>query len=379
MDELAALRQFRVEDAAAGGAREHAARVVASSARKARARRRYVIAVALVGAAILSASAYGVVRALVVGDPAPEEVKEQLARFGQDADLIPYERPDAPAVEGLTVVVVLDSSAGRAYLFGDAAGRCAHAWIEGNRGHEGRLNMSGVCGDGRQTFWAFGRQTYDGHEVALLSGRAGDGVARVAARVDGRELTVPLADRWFFAEFAKDPTALLTYDASGQLVRAYEVGLRRPVPTRTVTAPHQVGPARKLASIAARDGRETVTLEVAPASDGGYCMIVNSDATPTTRGCSIAVPRARDIGVVPMQFGGAPSGIQLLVGPVGADVERLHLRYQDGRVVDVPLHDGWVLYEVAPRDYARGRRPAELIGRDRAGTVVATETLPWAR
>jgi hypothetical protein len=79
-----------------------------------------------------------------------------------------------------------------------------------------------------------------------------------------------------------------------------------------------------------------------------------------------------------MQFGGAPGGIQLLVGRVGAGIDRLQLRYQDGRVVDVPLQEGWALYEVVPADYAEGRRPEELVGLDAAGDEIATKRLPWA-
>ena len=378
MDEIAALKQFRLEDAATEGAREYAARAVAAAGRRSRVRRRYVVAVALVGAAALSTAAYAVVRELVIGDPAPAEVTQQLVRFGQHADLIPYQRPEAPETRGLRVVAVLDSSFGRTYLFGDTAGRCAHTWIEGDRGDQGRLNMSSVCGNARETFWAYGRQPFDGQEVGLLSGRVGDDVTRVATRVAGRELTVPLTERWFLAEFAQDPTALLTYDATGRLVKEYSVG-RGPITTKTVQAPHEAEPAREVATIAARDGRETVTLEVARASDGGYCMIVRSPKTPTNRGCSVPAPRAREIGVTPMQFGGAPDGIQLLVGPVGADVARLQVRYQDGRLAEIPLSDGWALYEVEPRDYVVGRRPAELIARDRAGAVVTSERLPWVR
>jgi hypothetical protein len=58
-----------------------------------------------------------------------------------------------------------------------------------------------------------------------------------------------------------------------------------------------------------------------------------------------------------MNFGGAPGGILLLVGPVGSEIAKLELRYQDRRTATVLLHDGWALYEVVPtttsRDTAR--------------------------
>ena len=276
MDELALLRQFRLEDAAVGGARENARRALAGARTRERARRRAAFVIAFVGAAILAGAAYGIVHELIVGDPAPAEVTEQLARFGQQADLIPYKRPDAPETDGLKVVALLESSVGRIYLFGDADGRCAHRWIEGDRGYQGQLNMSGVCGRPTETYWGFGRQRYRDQDVRLLSGHAGPDVARVAVRFGRRLVGVPLADRWFFAEFAEDPSALVTYDSDGRVVREYEVSLRLPGQARPPTHPHQVGEARELLRIRA-SGDELVTLEVARASDGGNCMIVRSD------------------------------------------------------------------------------------------------------
>jgi hypothetical protein len=79
-----------------------------------------------------------------------------------------------------------------------------------------------------------------------------------------------------------------------------------------------------------------------------------------------------------MNFGGAPGGILLLVGPVGSDIAKLELRYQDGRVANIPLSEGWALYEVETADYAEGRRPEALIGRDTSGREVASERMPWA-
>ena len=377
MDELALLKQFRVEDAAVHGAREHARGVLAAAMARHRLRRRYAIALAFAGAAVLAGAAYGIVRELIVGEPAPEEVTQQLARFGQEADLIPYKRPDAPETRNLRVAAVLESSAGRAYLFGAPEGNCAWTWIEGDLGYQGRLNLGGVCGTGEETFWAFGRQRFRDRDVRLLSGRAGPGVARVAVRIGEATVNVPLAGRWFFAEFAKDPTALLTYGAAGRLVREYEVDLHRPAGAQPVPQLHQVGKAREVLRINARGGTEVIVLEVARASDGGNCMIVRSDTTPTNRGCAVPTPEPREIAVAPMQFGGAPTGVQLLVGPVGAEIATLTVGFEDGRMEEMPIEDGWVLYEVARRDYAVGRRPVELVGRDSSGKEIASKRLPW--
>ena len=123
-------------------------------------------------------------RELIVGDPAPEEVREQPARFGHSAELIPVPHPDDPRLDEARVAAVLDSSVGTVYLFAspNARGLCASTWIEGDRGYQGRLNIGSVCGPSRQSFFAFGTQRYRGKVVQLFSGRAGDGVTYAEGR-----------------------------------------------------------------------------------------------------------------------------------------------------------------------------------------------------
>lgn len=380
MDELTLLREFRLEDAAPNGARAHARALLrAAIARHRRRRRRGIVALAFVGAAIIAGTAYGVVRELVVGDPAPEEVKEVLARLGHEAELIPYPRPDDPRVEDARVAAVLESSAGTAYLFSvpNARALCGWVWIEGQRGYQGRPDMSGVCGSSQTTFFAITRQPVEGRLVLLLLGRASDGVERITLRFGERTVDLPLTGRWFFAELAEEPTALISYDTAGRVVDEHEIRLDLP---RGAPAPQPrpAGPGRNVAEISARDG-EVIALDVAPASDGGYCMTVRSDRRRPNAGCSIPMPSPREIGVTAMNFGGgAPDGVLLLVGPVGSDVATLELRYENGRVAPVPLRDGWVLFEVDRANYVQGRRPESLVARSASGRVIAAERLPWA-
>jgi hypothetical protein len=364
MDELALLKGFRLVDAAPNGAREQARRVLSAAIEQRRARRRRTLALALLLAAVLAGAAYGIARELIAGDPAPEQVKQELARFGHEAELIPYPQPDDPRVEDARVAAVLESSVGPAYLFSvpSATDVCGWTWIEGQRDHRGRPDLSAVCGARDRTFWGFGHEPVGDHSLRLFSGRAGDGVARVAVRFDDRTVAVPLSGRWFFAEFSEDPDAVITYDESGDVIERHEVP--GPPRRRCAPIPHQLCPSREVLQIRARGGTELIVLEVARSSDGRNCMIVRSDRTPTNRGCSIATPGSRDIGVSPMQFGGAPTGVQLLVGPVGADIARLRVRFQDGRRADVPLSEGWALYEVVPANHAESKRPSELIGLD---------------
>ena len=381
MDELALLKDFRLEDAAPNGAREHArAAFRAVGTKQRRRRRRRFVALAFVGAAILAGTAYGVVHELIVGDPAPEEVREQPARFGHSAELIPVPHPDDPRLEEARVAAVLDSSVGTVYLFSspNARGLCASTWIEGDRGYQGRLNMSGVCGASAQSFYAFGEQPYGGKAVRLFFGRAGDGVERIALRFGSDTIEVPLTGRWFLAEFAERPDAFLSSDAEGRVLEqrtfAWPAGPSGPVvePPKPVTQP------RELARISSQVGSEEISLLVARASEGGYCQIVESDRRPSNRGCSIPAPKPHEIGVSAINFGGAPGGILLLVGPVGADIATLDLRYQNGRIATVPLSDGWALYEVEHSNYVEGRRPEVLVARDESGREIASKRLPWA-
>jgi hypothetical protein len=72
MDELALLKEFRLDDASSNGAREDArAALRAAAARQRRSRRRTFVVLAFIGAAILAGAAYGIVHELVVGSPAP--------------------------------------------------------------------------------------------------------------------------------------------------------------------------------------------------------------------------------------------------------------------------------------------------------------------
>jgi hypothetical protein len=388
MDELALLKDFRLEDASADGAREHArAALRAATTRQRRPSRRKLVGLAFVAAAILAGAAYGIVHELIVGSPAPLEVREQPARFGHSAELIPVPHPDDPQLDQARVAAVLNSSAGTVYLFAspNASGLCASTWLEGDRGYQGRLNLPGVCGDRDQSFYGFGNRDAGisaGHDfgknpLRLFWGRAGDGVARVALRFGSRTVAVPLTGRWFIAEFPSQPGEFLSYDAGGRVFEQQKFHW----PTGHEPAfkpPHQVTEEHQVARIRARGGSEEVTLLVARASDGGYCQIVRSDRTPTNQTCSVAPPAARKIAVAGMNFGGAPGGILLLVGPVGSDVVKLELRYQSGRVANIPLSEGWTLYEVQHADYVDGRRPEILVGRDASGREIASHRLPWA-
>jgi hypothetical protein len=55
-----------------------------------------------------------------------------------------------------------------------------------------------------------------------------------------------------------------------------------------------------------------------------------------------------------------------LEGSVGRSIERLELEYRDGARVDVPVVEGYVLFELS-----RERAPKQLVGFGADGSVVA--------
>ena len=314
----------RAEDMSPKGAPKHARAGLSTGAiRGWLPSRRSLVLLGFVAAAILAGAAYAVVHELIVGSPAPLEVREQPARFGHSAELIPVPHPADPRLDEARVAAVLDSSVGTVYLFSSPDGRgglCGSTWIEGDRGYQGRLNLSGVCGTSDQSFFSFGSQKYQGKSVRLFSGHARDGVASVAVRFGDKTVDVPLTDGWFLAEFPKQPDEFLSYDAQGRVLEQHLFpSPNRPRP-HFVQPPHQVTQAREIAHLTTEDGSEPITLFVARASDGGYCRIVRSDQRPSNGGCSNPPPQPSEIGVDAMNFGGAPGGVLLLVGRVGSEL-----------------------------------------------------------
>src|SRR6266571_100435 len=185
------------------------------------------VVLAFVGAAILAGAAYAVVHELIIGAPAPPEVREQPARFGHSAELIPMPHPDDPRLDTARVAALLNSTVGTVYLFSspNANGLCASTWIEGDRGYQGRLNISSVCGNSEQSFFAFGSQQYGGKIIRLFYGHAGAGVTRIALSFANKKVNVPLTGRYFLAEFPGPanqlPNRFLSYGADGTILEQH--------------------------------------------------------------------------------------------------------------------------------------------------------------
>src|SRR6187397_2406939 len=80
MDELALLRDFRLEDAAVDGAREHARAALqrAMARRRLVPRRRYAVVLAFAVAGLLAAAAFAIVHEFVIGSAAPKDVQAEI-------------------------------------------------------------------------------------------------------------------------------------------------------------------------------------------------------------------------------------------------------------------------------------------------------------
>jgi hypothetical protein len=91
----------------------------------------------------------------------------------------------------------------------------------------------------------------------------------------------------------------------------------------------------------------------------------------TSTGCGPA-PRVREgIQVHPVLI----ESMVYVSGSVGPEVAKLELHHQDGYVLQLPLVERFVFYDI-PRDrFEDGRRPILLVARNRDGVEVAREKI----
>lgn len=381
MDELALIRSFRLEDVSPEVAREQARGALSRRISRRRALRRSVVVLVMVGAVAIVASAYAVARELVVGSPAPREVKQEFAELGRvRGELIPIPRQLPGTIAGKTrVAATLESSVGPIYIFAAptrTGGVCGFTWIASERLPGGRPNMSGVgCyadADPRPLMAVRSETFVRGRNLRLLEGYASVRVRRLEARVGARRVRIPLQGGWFVAELDAGASEVVGFDARGRVVARQNFD--EPAADQ---APYPVGPVQTVLEIRTRYTRRPIRVQVARASDGTACV---SLVTPggTSSGCGGRPIGALQISVTPTQIGSAPKGMLLLFGRVGRKIALLSVRFEDGRVERLPLARGFSVYQVARVDYRPGRRPIVLVGRNRAGLIVATQKLPWS-
>src|SRR5713226_4194016 len=364
MDELALLKDFRLQDASPDGAREHARQALRAAMARRRVRRRYVFALVFAGAALLVAGAYAIAREFVVGAPAPTSVKHQFAGIGIfRGELIPLpHQPLGIIADKARVAAVLQSSVGPVYLFvapTKSRGTCQFVWIASMRMPDGRPNMSGGCGSRDRFGVGFSLTNVHGQYLRLAVGWVGFSARTVVIGYDHGEQRIHVKPPWLLAEIRRTPVSVIAYDVSGRVVG------RNPKPSPVTRKPEEpLGADHPVITVQTRYTHRPMTISVARGSRGGRCVTFELPGG-SAGSCGGHPPAPTEIAVYPNQIGNAQThGMLVLWGEVGSRIERLELRFEDGRVVRLPLREGLTLYQVAHEDYRKGRRPEMIIARD---------------
>jgi hypothetical protein len=385
MDELVRLRQFRRAPAPSVAARAQAALALHRTIhrRPQRTPRPIIVVVATIAAAALATAAYAIYQSVIVGSPAPANVKN-VVRLETEVkgELIPREHAN-PGIEvaKTKAAAAITTSVGPAYLWvaptkrGDS---CAYLQIVALDLPGGRPNLSGGCSSGGPGF-SIGIQyiRVKNRPFALVQGRVGTiGAKAVELQfANGSSHTYPITDKYVLAETDHNnaiKTAIVR-DAHGRALgeRHYSNPLS-PLQQgqQLLHGLHPTGPWKTVATLRTIDKHRLLAEKTASGSNGTICSEL---VTPsgTGGGCTRPIgPTALETG--PTQIGTAPHGWFLLDGPVGAKIHSLELRFEDGTHIAIPIQHGYILYQVNPRNFISGHRPTELIARNATGQILRT-------
>ncbi len=341
-----------------------------------------VLVAAFAAAAILTAVGYAVVRYVIVGSPAPQAVKDRLRLLDTvKGELIPMvHRSSGIEVEKTRAAAVLQASTGPVYLWvapTKQGGYCRFLQIVGTELSGGRPNLSGGCISPKQKV-DIGISGSRVHErwLQLVAGHAAAPARKVRIRfASGARRSFTLSQSGFLLVEVKtkDPIREVTVlSDSGRVLSRQRAGRR--------SFPRPTGPAHTVAVIRTVRTHRPIVLRIAPSAHGTRCTIL---ITPggTGRSCGGRPPAPHELSISAEQIGSARShGMLLFWGSVGSRIETVELRFEDGTRVALPIHEGFMLYQVHPANFVRGRRPIRLVGHDRSGRIVATRRLgPYAR
>lgn len=350
-----------------------------------------VLAAAFVLAAILAAVGYAVVRYVIVGTPAPRAVKDRLRVIDalNKGELIPKKhRSLGVEAEKTRAGAVLQASTGPVYLWvapTKRGGHCEFLQIVGAELPDGRPNLTGGCSSTeprRRVEIGNSAMSVRGKLLGLVFGRAAPPARSVRIRFGSgvrRSFSVSTAGFVLGEVKPRDPIREITVlDGSGHVV-SHQLRRLPPVGRRSFPRIKPTGPAHTVAVIHTVRTHRPIVLRVWPAPNGarGTTLITPGG---TERGCCGRPPEQSELSISPDQIGSASShGMLILWGSVGSRIETVELRFEGGTRIDLPIHEGFVLYQIKPANFVSGRRPIELIGRDRSGHVVTTRRLgPYA-
>ena len=403
MDELTLLKDFRAEDAAVDGAREHARAALHAAMTRRRRSRGYVVALAFVVAALLAAGAYAIVHEFVVGAAAPKAVNAQLElEVGHlfDSELIPWRGHPRNTAGPTRVAAAAGTPQGPVYLLMtplQGGGECLFTYT----GREGGPPPPGSCSVAKPL--QPGRFVYSTQNItaagAMIVGFA-PGAIRV--RYAGSSYETPLG--WFIVPSRTDQV-LTAYGVHGGVVARVPLGESSPPapvrakPLRGPVFPEPTGPTRVIVSTpidSARSGPTWVSVDgrlhvaIAPAWKRRRCIyayVARPSANDVDRQCSWPGLRARQLQVFPIPVGWTSIvdsrrtwvTVLVLLGQVGADIVRADVRFSDGSSAPMTVRDRVLFYHVPRARFGAGHRPAEVVARDASGQIVARKRLPFIR
>lgn len=385
MDELVRLRQFRAAPVPSSAARAQAALALrdAIGGRHRRTLRPVIVIAALLAATALATGAYAIYQSVIVGSPAPANVKNVERLLTEvKGELIPQAHRN-PGIEiaKTKAAAAITTSVGPVYLWvapdkrGDS---CSYLQIVADDLPGGRPNLSGGCSPGGSGFYlSIHDIRVKGRLLGLVQGRIGTKSAKTVEVqfANGTSKTVPITDQYVLAE--TDPNnaikTTVVRDANGHvLAERHESNplspLQQAQQSRRRFRP--AGPMRTVATLRTIGTHRLLVEKAAPGTNGTICHELITPSG-TGGGCNRPIPpTGLDVG--PTQIGTAPYGWFLLDGPVGAEIRSLELRFEDGTHVAIPIHHGYILYQVNPQNFVSGHPPTELVARNAAGHIVKT-------
>jgi hypothetical protein len=404
MEELALLKNFRLEDASTDGAREYARAALHAEMTRRRRPRGYVIALAFVVAALLAAGAYAIVHEFVVGAPAPKDVNAQLELdVGHlfDSELIPWRGHPRKTAGPTRVAAAAATLRGPVYLLLtplQGGGECLFTYT----GREDGPPPTASCSLGKPL--QPGRFVYFTQNITaaglMIVGYA-PGAVRV--RYAGASFKTPFG--WFVVPSHVDKV-LTAFGVHGGVVARVPLGqASRPVsqpqpkPQTGPVFPAPTGPSRVIVSTQiewARAGstwlnvHERLSVAVAPAWKRRRCIyayVTPPSANDVDRQCSWPRPGVRELQVFPNPVGWTAVSssrrvwvtVLVVIGQVGADIARANVRFSDGSSAPMTVREGVIFYLVPRENFSAGHRPAEVVARDASGHVVARKRLPYVR
>jgi hypothetical protein len=206
--------------------------------------------------------------------------------------------------------------------------------------------------------------------LTIVSGYLADNVDSLWLRTpEGAMNRVATAERFFLAGLpdGREGHALIARDVGGTEIERREI-TDFTAGFQDATQRKVSGPARTV--IATTDSRgRPLRLLLRPAEGGETCVVIEGNGGSLTCGKLDALRVDEGLRVHPALRG----SIVFLEGSVGPEIATLTLEYEDGSTADVPIVERFVLFGIERKHFHEGARPLRLIGRDRAGRVVARE------